>query len=162
MNNPFLLLSFQVNLKGCEVTPEINLSQHKYQIKLEIPSTEGMTEMWLRLSSVRVCFFGGSLHCSFSLFFCSYSYNGVCFYGLKFSVNDLNVSQKSYNENGKLRFFGRECNFTCTFCAKLWHQWRLFWFINFLFGCSILTNLLKSNLTDTLITLLHNKKLPAN
>jgi len=45
-------LSFQVNLKGCEVTPEINLSQHKYQIKLEIPSAEGMTEMWLRLSSV--------------------------------------------------------------------------------------------------------------
>jgi hypothetical protein len=34
------------------VTPEINLSQHKYQIKLEIPSTEGMTELWLRLNSV--------------------------------------------------------------------------------------------------------------
>jgi hypothetical protein len=46
------LFLFQVNLKGCEVTPEINLSQHKYQIKLEIPSAEGMTEMWLRLSSV--------------------------------------------------------------------------------------------------------------
>ncbi len=41
-----------VSLKGCEVTPEINLAQHKYQIKLEIPSAEGMTEMWLRCDSV--------------------------------------------------------------------------------------------------------------
>ncbi len=39
---------FSVSLKGCEVTPEINLSQHKYQIKLEVPSAEGMAEMWLR------------------------------------------------------------------------------------------------------------------
>ena len=37
-----------VNLKGCEVTPEINLAQRKYQIKLEMPSAEGMSEMWLR------------------------------------------------------------------------------------------------------------------
>ena len=44
---------FSVNLKGCEVTPEINLGQNKYQIKLEIPSAEGMTEMWLRCDSVR-------------------------------------------------------------------------------------------------------------
>merc|ERR1712223_1334876 len=39
---------FQFNLKGCEVTPDINLAQGKFQFKLEIPSTEGMTEMWLR------------------------------------------------------------------------------------------------------------------
>jgi len=44
-------VAFQVNLKGCEVTPDINLSQRKYQIKLEIPSAEGMTEMWLRCNS---------------------------------------------------------------------------------------------------------------
>ena len=43
---------FSVVLKGCEVTPEINLSQHKYQIKLEVPSADGMTEMWLRCDSV--------------------------------------------------------------------------------------------------------------
>ena len=42
----------QVNLKGCEVTPEVNLSQHKYQVKLEIPSAEGMSEMWLRFDTV--------------------------------------------------------------------------------------------------------------
>jgi len=39
---------FQFNLKGCEVTPDINLAQGKFQFKLEIPSAEGMTEMWLR------------------------------------------------------------------------------------------------------------------
>ena len=37
-----------VNIKGCEVTPEINLAARKYQIKLEIPSAEGMGELWLR------------------------------------------------------------------------------------------------------------------
>ena len=42
----------QVNLKGCEVTPEVNLSQNRYQIKLEIPSAEGMSEMWLRFDTV--------------------------------------------------------------------------------------------------------------
>lgn len=42
----------EVNLKGCEVTPEVNLTQHKYQIKLEIPSAEGMSEMWLRFDTV--------------------------------------------------------------------------------------------------------------
>merc|ERR1719367_2250089 len=41
----------QVNLKGCEVTPEVNLAQNKYQIKLEIPSAEGMSEMWLRFDT---------------------------------------------------------------------------------------------------------------
>ena len=39
---------FSFSLKGCEVTPEINLAQRKYQIKLEIPSAEGMSEIWLR------------------------------------------------------------------------------------------------------------------
>ena len=41
-----------VNLKGCEVTPEVNLSQRRYQIKLEVPSAEGMSEMWLRCDTV--------------------------------------------------------------------------------------------------------------
>ena len=46
----------QVNLKGCEVTPEVNLAQNKYQIKLEIPSAEGMSEMWLRFDTVSIFF----------------------------------------------------------------------------------------------------------
>ncbi|XP_040565279.1 unc-112-related protein isoform X2 [Lepeophtheirus salmonis] len=37
-----------VGLKGCEVTPEINISQNKYQIKLEVPSADGMSEILLR------------------------------------------------------------------------------------------------------------------
>lgn len=41
-----------INLRGCEVTPEVNLSQSKYCIKLEVPSPEGMTEMWIRCDTV--------------------------------------------------------------------------------------------------------------
>lgn len=37
-----------INLKGCEVTPDVNISQNKYVIKLEVPSSEGMTEMYIR------------------------------------------------------------------------------------------------------------------
>ncbi|XP_066255460.1 unc-112-related protein-like [Euwallacea similis] len=36
------------NLKGCEVTPDVNISQNKYVIKLEVPSSEGMSEMYIR------------------------------------------------------------------------------------------------------------------
>lgn len=42
----------EVNLRGCEVTPEVNLSQGKYGIKLEVPSPDGMSEMWIRCDSV--------------------------------------------------------------------------------------------------------------
>ncbi|KAL1488033.1 hypothetical protein ABEB36_015406 [Hypothenemus hampei] len=37
-----------VNLKGCEVTPDVHISQNKYVIKLEVPSAEGMSEMYIR------------------------------------------------------------------------------------------------------------------
>ncbi|XP_017778906.1 PREDICTED: unc-112-related protein [Nicrophorus vespilloides] len=37
-----------VILKGCEVTPDVNISQSKYGIKLEVPSTDGMSEMYIR------------------------------------------------------------------------------------------------------------------
>ena len=49
-----------------------------------------------------------SLHWSISLLFCSFSYNGVCYDGLKLSVSDVIVSQKSLIVDGKLRFFGRD------------------------------------------------------
>ncbi|XP_066991411.1 unc-112-related protein isoform X2 [Anabrus simplex] len=41
----------RINLRGCEVTPDVNLAQNKYGIKLEVPSAEGMTEMWIRCDS---------------------------------------------------------------------------------------------------------------
>ncbi|XP_047114333.1 unc-112-related protein-like [Schistocerca piceifrons] len=41
----------KINLRGCEVTPEVNIAQGKYGIKLEVPSAEGMTEMWIRCDS---------------------------------------------------------------------------------------------------------------
>lgn len=44
-------LVFSVHLKGCEVTPAVNLTANKYELKLEVPSAEGMTEMYLRFNS---------------------------------------------------------------------------------------------------------------
>lgn len=44
--------TYTVNLKGCEVTPDVNISQNKYGIKLEVPSAEGMTDMYIRCDDV--------------------------------------------------------------------------------------------------------------
>lgn len=41
-----------INLKGCEVTPDVHLSQGRFGIRLEVPSAEGMTEMWIRCDNV--------------------------------------------------------------------------------------------------------------
>ena len=49
-----------------------------------------------------------SLHWSISLSFCSFLYNGVCYGGLKLSVYDVIVSQKSSNGDRKLYFLGRD------------------------------------------------------
>ena len=45
-------LLFSVQLKGCEVTPALNLTANKFEVKLEVPSAEGMTEMFLKFNSV--------------------------------------------------------------------------------------------------------------
>ena len=45
---------FTVNLKGCEVTPDVNIAQHKYGIKLAVPSADGMSDLWLRCDNVRL------------------------------------------------------------------------------------------------------------
>lgn len=44
-------LLFSVPLKGCEVTPLVNLSASRYEVKLEVPSVEGMSDIYLRFSS---------------------------------------------------------------------------------------------------------------
>ena len=44
--------SFSISLRGCEVTPDVNLSQGKYGIKLEVPGPDGMSEYWIRCDSV--------------------------------------------------------------------------------------------------------------
>ncbi|XP_022913813.1 unc-112-related protein-like [Onthophagus taurus] len=41
----------KVNLKGCEVTPDVNISQNKFGIKLDVPSSEGMQDMYIRCES---------------------------------------------------------------------------------------------------------------
>jgi kindlin 2 len=40
--------SLEVNLRGCEVTPDVMLNNGKYGIKLQVPMADGMHEMWLR------------------------------------------------------------------------------------------------------------------
>lgn len=46
-----------INLKGCEVTPDVNITQNKYVIKLEVPSPEGMSEMYIRCDDVSILVF---------------------------------------------------------------------------------------------------------
>uniref|UniRef100_A0A4D5R9Q1 Unc-112-related protein n=1 Tax=Scolopendra viridis TaxID=118503 RepID=A0A4D5R9Q1_SCOVI len=41
----------KINLKGCEVTPDVNISSGKYGIKLEVPTNEGMSENCIRCDS---------------------------------------------------------------------------------------------------------------
>ena len=43
--------SFQISLRGCEITPDVNLSQLRYAIKLEVPHQDGMTEYNVRFNS---------------------------------------------------------------------------------------------------------------
>uniref|UniRef100_A0AAY5EY95 PH domain-containing protein n=1 Tax=Electrophorus electricus TaxID=8005 RepID=A0AAY5EY95_ELEEL len=38
----------QMNLRGCEVTPDVNISGQKFNIKLLIPVADGMNEIWMR------------------------------------------------------------------------------------------------------------------
>lgn len=47
--------TYTINLRGCEVTPDVNISQRKYGIKLEVASSEGMSEMYIRCENVSIC-----------------------------------------------------------------------------------------------------------
>lgn len=38
----------KVNIRGCEVNPDVNISSKKYNIKLFVPSHDGMQEVWIR------------------------------------------------------------------------------------------------------------------
>lgn len=45
------LPAVSINLRGCEVTPEVNLAQGKFHIKLEVPPEHGIgtnSEVWIR------------------------------------------------------------------------------------------------------------------
>jgi kindlin 2 len=57
-----------VNLRGCEVTPDVNISQGKYGIRLEVPSADGMSEMWIRCENVRSCYYLYFRQIKFSLY----------------------------------------------------------------------------------------------
>ena len=73
-------------------------------------------------------------HWSFFLSFCLFSYNGVCYDGLKLSVSDVIVGQKGSNGDRKLQFFGWDnkwCKGNTLHCTKRIQnktkivQWRL-------------------------------------
>ncbi|KAK2190857.1 hypothetical protein NP493_66g04013 [Ridgeia piscesae] len=40
-----------VNLRGCEVTPEVNISAQKYIIKVFIPTQDSLSEVWIKTDS---------------------------------------------------------------------------------------------------------------
>jgi len=44
-------LAHKIQLRGCEVTPDVNLSQDKFGIRLEVPGPDGMSEMLIRCDS---------------------------------------------------------------------------------------------------------------
>ena len=75
--------------------------------------------MELSLSYSLETYLKSSLHCTFTLSFCSFSYNGVCYNGLEPSVSDIIVSQKSSKGDRKLLFFGWDYNFIHILCAKI-------------------------------------------
>jgi hypothetical protein len=41
--------SLEVHLRGCEVASDVMLTNGKYGIKLQVPMSDGMHEMWFRL-----------------------------------------------------------------------------------------------------------------
>jgi len=43
--------ALKVNLKGCETNADVNVATQKFNIKLFVPSHDGMTELWLRADS---------------------------------------------------------------------------------------------------------------
>lgn len=47
-------VAFSVNLKGCEVSPDVNIANNRYGIRLAIPSQDGMSDLWLKCESVSV------------------------------------------------------------------------------------------------------------
>lgn len=46
--------TFRLPRAGCEVTPDVNISGQKFNIKLLIPVADGMNEIWLRCDTVRL------------------------------------------------------------------------------------------------------------
>lgn len=43
--------NFTINLRGSEITPDVNLNQSRYAVKLEVPSGEGISEYSLRFNN---------------------------------------------------------------------------------------------------------------
>ena len=48
--------SLSVSLKGCEISPDIHIGTGKYGIKMSVPSSDGMSDLWLRCDNVSSLF----------------------------------------------------------------------------------------------------------
>jgi len=46
------MYNFSIAFIGCETHPDINLTAHKYQIKLFVPEADGMSEVHIRFDVV--------------------------------------------------------------------------------------------------------------
>lgn len=46
----------QLHLRGCEVVPDVNVTDKKFGIKLLLPVADGMNEVYIRCDNVR-CYF---------------------------------------------------------------------------------------------------------
>lgn len=47
-----LYIKLSINCAGCEVNPDVNISAQKYNIKLFVPGSDGMQEVWIRADTV--------------------------------------------------------------------------------------------------------------
>lgn len=70
----------KISLRGCEVTPDVNIAQQRYGVKLEAPAPDGMTDYIIRFATVSWDFFCSSRLCSYEMVYAlqstSYSYIG--------------------------------------------------------------------------------------
>ncbi|KAG0728843.1 Unc-112-related protein [Chionoecetes opilio] len=41
----------KISLRGCEVTPDVNIAQQRYGVKLEVPAPDGMTDYIIRFAT---------------------------------------------------------------------------------------------------------------
>lgn len=46
-----------ISLRGCEVTPDVNIAQQRYGVKLEVPAPDGMTDYIIKFTTVSWFFF---------------------------------------------------------------------------------------------------------
>lgn len=52
-----------LELTGCEVVPDVNVTEKKFGIKLLLPVADGMNEVYIRCDNVRAHFLTQRFYC---------------------------------------------------------------------------------------------------